>query len=270
MGPSTGQVVVLGALQGVAEFLPVSSSGHLALAEILFGIKQGGLALDVMLHGGTLLATLLVLRHRVGQAIAGGARSLVRPSRLGLTAGGRDARTVIVASVPTAIIGLGLHSAVESWTSSPLIIGVGFLSTAALLVSTRWAKVGDDAQPSLAGALIIGVCQGLAVVPGISRSGSTIAAALWLGVRPDRAFELSMLMSLPAVAGAMIVESRHMSGAAGSLVHATLGALVALILGVAALLALRRVTVRGHFSLFALWVLPIAVATLAMAKAWPR
>lgn len=269
MGPSTAQVAFLGALQGVTEFLPVSSSGHLALAEILFNTGAGGLALNVMLHAGTLLATFAVLRHRVADAVVDGARALGRPSRFGLTAGGRDARAVIIASLPTALIGLGLRSTVETWTRSPLVVGVGFLITALVLVSTRFARLGDREVPTFMGSILIGVCQGIAVVPGISRSGSTIAAALWLGVRPDRAFELSMLMSLPAVAGAVLVEAHHLPGGAGGLVHAILGALVALVFGVLALILLRRLTVGGHFSLFALWVLPVAVATLAMAKAWP-
>ncbi len=139
-----------------------------------------------------------------------------------------------------------------------------------MLASTRWARVGDREQPSFAGALLMGVCQGMAVVPGVSRSGSTIAAALWLGVGPGRAFELSMLMSLPAVLGALLVESRPMESGSGDLVHAAIAGLVALVFGVVALLVLRRATVRGHFALFALWVLPVAVATLAMAKAWPH
>jgi len=269
MGPGIGEVALLGALQGVSEFLPISSSGHLALAELLFSSPSGGLVLNTLLHVGTLLATLVVLRQRVGLAVSGGARSLVHPSQFRTTAGGRDALVVLVATLPTALIGLGFEHSVARWTTSPLALGLGFVATAAILVSTRWARAGQHEVPTLAGALLIGVVQGLAVVPGVSRSGSTIAMALWLGVRPDRAFELSMLLSVPAVLGAALLEAQHMHLGADPVFVAVFGAVVAFAFGVVALLVLRRVVVRGHFALFALWVLPVAIATLAMAKAWP-
>jgi undecaprenyl-diphosphatase len=262
------EAALLGALQGVTEFLPVSSDGHLALAEMLFDVDQGGLTLNVMLHAGTLIATCIVLRRRVGAALLEGAHALRRPARLSETPGGRDALTVIVATIPTAVIGLGLRDLVETWTRSPLVVGLGFVMTAILLASTRWVRPGDDEMPGVLGAFLIGIAQGIAVLPGVSRSGSTITLALWLGVRPDRAFELSMLMSLPAVLGAVLLEVRHVTASGAG--AAALGAVVACGTGVAALLALRRVVVRGHFALFALWVLPVAIATLAMARAWPH
>ena len=268
MGPGIGEVALLGTVQGVSEFLPISSSGHLALAEILFG-SRGGLVLDVMLQAGTLLATIVVLRQQVALAVLEGAKGLLHPSQFRTSAGGRDALVVIVASLPTLLLGLALEPVVQHWKTSPLVVGVGLLATAAILVSTRWVRAGKLEVPTLLGAVLIGVVQGLAVVPGMSRSGSTIALALWLGVRPDRAFELSMLLSVPAVLVPVLLESRALSASAAVLGAALLGALVAFAVGVVALLVLRRVVVRGHFSLFALWVLPIAIATLAMAKAWP-
>src|SRR6188768_1320477 len=116
--------VVLGIIQGFTEFLPVSSDGHLALAELLFKMDQGGLTFNVMLHAGTLVATLIVLRERVLRAVSEGVLALARPSRFRDTPGGRDAATVIVASIPTAVIGLLLRDPVEAWTRSPLAIGL--------------------------------------------------------------------------------------------------------------------------------------------------
>lgn len=269
MGAPGSSSVLLGVIQGITEFLPISSDGHLALAELVLGLDQGGLTLNVMLHAGTLLATLIVLRRRVVPAVVEGGRALVSPSRFSASPGGRDALVVIAASVPTAIIGLLLRDAVERWTHSPLAIGLGFVGTAAVLVSTRFVKPGDREVPSLAGAFIIGLCQGLAVLPGLSRSGSTIAAALWLRVRPDRAFELSMLMSLPAVAGAIGLEARHLGGESAALVPALIGAVVSLFVGIAALLVLRRVVMRGHFAWFALWVVPLALSSFALAAKPP-
>ena len=228
------------------------------------------LTLNVMLHAGTLLATLLVLRARVASAVAEGVRSVARPARFKETPGGRDALVVILASLPTALIGFGLRDLVERWTESPLIVGLGFAGTAVLLVSSRWAPKGSDDAPSVLGALLLGVAQGLAVLPGLSRSGSTITVALWLGIRPERAYELSMLMSLPAVTGALLLEAPKAIAAPSSLGTAAIGAGVAFVIGIVALVILRRVLTRGHFSLFAIWVVPVALATLALARAWPH
>src|SRR4029079_4978590 len=183
--------------------------------------------------------------------------ALLHPSRMRDTPGGRDALVVILASLPTAVIGFGLKDAVERWTSSPLVIGLGFLGTSLALISTRWAPRGKDDVPSILGSVAIGVAQGLAVLPGLSRSGSTIAAALWLGVRPERAFELSMLISLPAILGAILLELPKAMKAEEGMAPAALGAVVAFLVGVVALMILRRVLVRGRFALFAIWVLPV-------------
>lgn len=261
--------VLLGAVQGVTEFLPISSDGHLALAELLFEIEQGSLTFNVMLHAGTLIATLIVLRAKVARVMGEGLRALVQPTRFRSTPGARDALFVVVASFPTAVIGLLLRDAVESWTSSPLAVGLGFLATSAWVLSTHWVRPGQKEQPSLLAALLIGFVQGLAVFPGLSRSGGTIACAMWLGVRPERAFELSFLISLPAVFGAIVFESRHAFADSFPVVPALVGALVALFVGILALVVLRKIVMRGRFALFAFWTVPVGLATLAMAAAWP-
>ena len=257
------EAVVLGVVQGVTEFLPISSDGHLALAQMLFGSGEASLVLTVLLHAGTLLATLIVLRARVKDATFDGVRALARPARFRETPGGRDALVVILASVPTAALGLSLRDAVERWTSSPLVTALGFALTGAVLVSTRFARRGDAEGPSVTGALLIGVAQGLAVMPGLSRSGSTIAAALWLGIRPERAFELSMLMSLPAIFGAVLLEGRHATAA--GVPPAAVGAAVAFVVGLGALGLLRRIVVRDRIAWFAPWVFALAALTLLFA-----
>ncbi len=260
---------VLGLLQGVTEFLPVSSSGHLALAGLLFGVEDAGLTLNVLLHAGTFLATALVLRDRLGRALGAGARALVQPRQLWTTPGGQDASFILVSAVPTAVMGLGLRDTVDQWTRSPLALGVGFLVTTALLVSTLYARQGRVEHPSAWIALAVGVAQGIAVAPGISRSGATIAVLLFLGVQRSRAFELSMLMSLPVILGAVLLEVPHALSELTALGAALFGALVAFLSGVLALVVLRRLVMRGAFPWFAFWVAPVALATLAMAWAWP-
>lgn len=261
--------LLLGLLQGISEFLPISSSGHLALAGILFDIKDAGLTLNVLLHVGTLIATGIVLHKRLWAAIVSGFQAFLRPSLFRTTPGGQDALFVILASIPTAILGFTFRDAVEAWTSSPVVVGLGFLATSGLLVATYFAKPGSIEHPSYRAALLLGVAQGIAILPGVSRSGTTIALALFLGVARSRAFELSMLMSIPAVFGAALLEAPHMLGNITALPAAVFGAAVACVAGVLAMMALRRVVVGGLFPLFALWVFPLAIATLAMARAWP-
>lgn len=263
------EAILLGILQGISEFLPISSSGHLALAGILFDLQDAGLTLNVLLHVGTLVATGIVLRQRLLLAFTSGARALLRPSLFRTTPGGQDALFVFIASIPTGIIGLSLRDHVEVWTWSPLVVGLGFLVTSILLVLTRFAPTGVIEHPSAKAAVLLGLAQGLAVLPGISRSGTTIFLALFLGVQRARAFELSMLMSVPAVVGAALVELPHLSEGISELPGAILGAIVACLCGVGAMLVLRRTVVGGLFPLFALWVFPLALATLAMARSWP-
>lgn len=263
------EAMLLGLLQGISEFLPISSSGHLALAGILFGIKDAGLTLNVLLHVGTLVATAIVLRRRLADAIVSGVKSLAKPSLFRTSRGGQDALFVIVASIPTAIIGFTLRDTVETWTRSPLIVGLGFLATSFLLVSTKFARPGKVEHPSVRAALLLGLVQGIAVTPGISRSGITIAVALFLGVQRGRAFELSMLMSVPAVLGAALLELPGSLSRMEGLGAALVGAVVACLAGVAAMLLLRRMVVGGSFPWFAIWVFPLSIATLTMAQAWP-
>ncbi len=264
------QATLLGALQGLTEFLPISSSGHLALAQTLFGVRGAGLTLTVVLHAGTLLATVLYFRERL-TAICADLLYALRQRRLPLAdSPGRDALWVVLATVPTALFGLVLHDVVEEWTSSPRAVGVGFIATAVILVSTHWARGGTERSPALQTALLVGLAQGFSIFPGVSRSGTTIIAALWLGVRSERAFELSMLLSIPAVLGAVVLElAGSEATTTGRGLSLLLGAAVSFGVGILALALLRRMVARGHLAWFALWVMPLAIATLALAKAWP-
>lgn len=263
------EATFLGVLQGLSTFLPISGDGHLALARMLLDSQDSGLTLNVPLHMGTLLATLIYFRARIAEI----ARELWQQLRLGglpsRTSAGWDAVIVTVAAAPTALLGLALRDLVAAWAEQPLVTGFGFVLTACFLTSTLWTRSGTLVSPSLAGALLLGVAQGMAVAPGLSRSGLTIVVALWLGLRGERAFELSMLMSVPAVAAALLVELLAGQPLEGPALALALGAVAALAAGLFALPLLRRVVSRSNIAWFALWVLPLALATLALAKAWP-
>ncbi len=253
------EVFALGVLQGLTEFLPVSSSGHLAVGQLLLGLREGNLGLSVTLHAGTLLATLVYFRRRLALITLDLWSSWRNPQRALATSGGQDAKTVVLASLPTAVIGLLVEPLVEQWTLSPSVVAGGFAVTGMLLLATLALSPGADDGPSSLGALLVGLAQGIAVLPGVSRSGSTIVMLLLLGVRSPRAFELSMLVSLPAVAGAFVLEFAHGVTAARPAVELAFGAVVAFAVGLVALTMLRGLVTRGRLSWFALWVFPLAL-----------
>jgi undecaprenyl-diphosphatase len=263
------QALILGVVQGLSEFLPISGDGHLALAQLLLEVEGGGLTLSVLLHLGTLIAATVYFRERLAAVLLDLGKQLRRGRLPAPAAVGWDAVLVLIAALPTGIIGLLSRDTIASWTAQPLVTGFGFIVTACLLTSTLWTKPGTLMSPSLSGALLLGVAQGLAVVPGVSRSGITIVAALWLGLRAERAFELSVLMSLPAVVAAIGLELFVSASHTPSALAFAAGTVTSLGFGYLSLGLLRRVLAAGAISWFALWVLPLALATLALAKAWP-
>jgi undecaprenyl-diphosphatase len=268
------EAVCLGLLQGLTEFLPLASDAHLALAETLLDIGSVDdaerLTLHACLRAGTLLAGLLFFRKRIGATAIGLSRSL-RARRLpALNAPGGDTVFVALASVPTLLLGLVLEPLVERWQSRPLALGFGLIVSALCLTSSLWARAGTKTSGSLLGAAWLGTAQGIAWLPGLSRSAANLVTALWLGLRVDRAFELAMLATLPALAGALLFELWTAEQLAGSALTLITGALVAFGAGLLGLHLLRRLLQYGHVAWCALWLLPVALASLALAKAWPR
>ncbi|MCG3172968.1 MAG: Undecaprenyl-diphosphatase [Myxococcota bacterium] len=263
--------VVLGLVQGVTEFLPISSDGHLALAHSLFGFGEPSLAIDVMLHLGTWLATVIVFRGDVLDLIKGlpeffrlmsqpvqWASSLREWSRAGVLL------AIFLASLPTAVIGLLLKKPVEGIFQGAAPAAWFLLVTGALLLATKFSPSGD--RPMTIGkALALGVAQGVAVLPGVSRSGSTICLALMMGLPRETSGRFSFLMSLPAVLGAVLVKARDGFGDAPPEPAAMLlGVAVSFVSGVAALTLLLEVIRRGRMFWFSAYVFPAALAALAM------
>ncbi len=252
------EVLLLGIVQGLTEFLPVSSSGHLAVGQMLLGIKEGNLVLSVTLHAGTLLATVVFFQRRLRSIVMDVVGNLTRPKQLLQQDAGRDAMIIVLASIPTAMIGLTFKDAVEAFTTQPTVVAACFIVTAALLWSIRISAVGTGVTINAWGALLVGLMQGLAVMPGISRSGATIAMLMWLRVRSERAFELSMLISLPAILGAFLLEAADTlpNGRFGADLVA--GAGVSFAVGYVALYWLRGLVTKGRLFWFSLYLLPLA------------
>lgn len=263
------QALILGVVQGLSEFLPISGDGHLALTQLLLEVEDGGLTLSVLLHLGTLIAATIYFRERLAAVLLDLGKQLGRGRLPAPAAVGWDAVLVLIAALPTGIIGLLSRDTIAGWTEKPLVAGFGFVVTACVLTSSLWTKPGTLTSPSLSGALLLGMAQGLAVVPGVSRSGITIVLGLWLGLRAERAFELSVLMSLPVVVAAVGLELSVSVTPPPSALAFAAGTMTSLGFGYLSLGLLRRVLTRGSIAWFALWVLPLALATLALAKAWP-
>ena len=210
---------LLGVLQGITEFLPVSSSGHLVLAQHFLHIQAQALLLDVWLHFGTLLAIFCVLYRSVWRLIEGAVRAphlFYHPSQYLKAPEGQNTVLLLIvftASIPTALIGFLFKDTFERLFEGNLrLVGVAFLFTALLLFLTRFKKnapSGRGVGLSSLQALAIGTIQGIAIIPGVSRSGSTIALALLLGVGRQEAGEFSFLIVVPAILGAMLLETLH-------------------------------------------------------------
>jgi undecaprenyl-diphosphatase len=192
------QAIILGILQGLTEFLPVSSTGHLFLGRILFNLREGGLFLDTMLHLGTLIAVLVVYRIEL--------LSMLKKPFSKLTF------LLIVGTIPAVIIGLLFKDYFEDISKSGVTIGWEFLVTGAFLWFSDSIKNGYKRMNDITyrDALFIGAFQGVAIFPAISRSGLTIAAALFRKLDRETAAYFSFLLSIPAIAGAVILQSMEL------------------------------------------------------------
>jgi undecaprenyl-diphosphatase len=254
------QALSLGILQGLTEFLPISSSGHLVLAQHLLGLHKSQLFFDVAVHVGTLMAVFLVFRTDLHEMLKDCLTFLkgVRPSSTSddtaaLGDGAKMFLLILVGSVPAALIGLLFRDVVEWLFTSPLVVGLGLWTTGLILFWSRWSRerFKDLRTPRVSQALLVGLAQGAAISPGLSRSGMTITTALLLGLRPELAFRFSFLLSIPAILGALVLEV-HQSGTAhpGWLVLAA-GFFSAFLVGWAALRALQALVGRGKLFYFA-------------------
>ena len=239
------QGILLGLVQGLTEFLPVSSSGHLVLAERLVGFTPQGVFFEVAVHLATLLAVLAVYRER----LIGLLRGLFSGEREAL----RYAGLLLLGSVPAGLAGVLLRDYFERSFHSLPALGWQFLLTAGLLWSTRWALPrATGTRVTAAQALLIGIAQAIAIVPAISRSGATIAAALWCGLAAAPAAEFSFLMSLIVIAGSGLLEARHLPPGTHPFTVGLLAAfLAAMLSGIVAIRWLIVLLKRGKLHRFA-------------------
>lgn len=242
------EAIMLGIIQGLTEFLPISSSGHLVLMQKLFGLKEGNLTFDTMLHLGTLLAVLIIFWADIISMIK-------KPfSRLTIL--------VVIGTIPTAIIGLALKDFFEQLFASGSTIGVEFIITGLILWWAESRPYGHKqlAEVTLTDAGIIGVMQGIAIFPAISRSGLTIAGALFRGIERDTAARFSFLLSIPSILGAVVLQAKDL-GAQGlgdfQLLPMLVGTIISAIFGYMAIKWMLKLIAKGKLKYFSyyVWVL---------------
>ncbi len=265
MSMSLWIVVLLAVVQGLTEFFPVSSSGHLVIVEALLGTREGnaqsGLMLEIAVHLGTLGAVIIFYRAKV-RTLCAALLASVRLGKRGYNGYRNDLRyvgLVILGSVPAGIVGVLFSDQVEATFDSPGLSAFVLVATGIYLLMTRMRPVrGSLGWQS---ALIIGVAQAIAILPGCSRSGWTIATGLLLGVGFAEAAEFSFLLSIPAILGALALHLVKEPGilGAGSIVPLLIGAATAFLAGFAALKLLIGILTRGAFHRFAYYLLPVGI-----------
>jgi undecaprenyl-diphosphatase len=260
--------IILGVIQGLTEFLPISSSGHLVVSQQLLGLVEPGIAFEISVHLGTLAAVLIFFRKEileVNEAAVAGIR-LAIAGKGGFAQlyvadpGFRMAMLLAAGSVPTAIIGIFLQTQSDRLFSSISLAGAMLIVTGLILVLTGlllWLTKGVDAKGrgmsgfTLGVALAIGIVQGLAIIPGISRSGSTIATGLLFGLDRRTAGSFSFMLSIPAIVGAAGLQVLMDGFGDVDMVPMVIGAGVSFVVGILSLGFLMRIVNRGRLYLFA-------------------
>jgi undecaprenyl-diphosphatase len=250
------QTLILAVIQGVTEWLPISSSGHLVVAQEYFGLAPP-VIFDVMLHVGTLLVVLIVFWKDVAEILKAVAQLDFD------TEEGKLAVFIVVGNIPTALIGFIFRGVFKPLFYDPLTVGLALLGTGCILYVSKYGKNGKEM--SYSDAFLMGIAQGIAIIPGVSRSGVTIATGLLSKLRKEKAFKFSFLLSIPAVVGAVILESEDLVLGEIDGLTMVLGVTVSMIVGYVALKLLRRLLLKERFHLFAFycWLLGTAIVAIS-------
>lgn len=237
--------LILGTVQGIAEFLPISSSGHLVILQSLFGIKEGGLLLDTILHLGTALAVITVFRKDIIALITNpfGSDAAKRKTAV------NNILLLIVATIPAAVIGVLFNDFFEALFSNPKAAGAMLFVTALTLFVSALRK-SDGGPVTLLKAIAIGFAQCVAIMPGISRSGSTIAVALLIGVSREEAGRFSFLLALPAILGAALLHTRKIETLDMPIGALALGFIASIFIGIISLKLLLQFVKKGKLYYF--------------------
>jgi len=264
------QALWLGIVQGLTEFLPVSSSGHLVLGKKILGVaSEMPVTFEVVVHLGTLLATLIVFWRPVWEILSFLGRAATGKVKGSLWADPpcRLLVLLVLANIPAGVVGVLFNDFLESLFSNALLVAVALCVTGTALLATRWSRVRREGMEnvSVGQGLIVGVAQAIAITPGISRSGATIATGLLCGMDREAAARFSFLLSMPAIAGAAVLKARDIEAAGAQIGWAPLlvGFVASFAVGLIALTILLAFVRRGrlHWFGYYCWLVGLAALT---------
>ena len=248
------QSIFLGIIQGLTEFLPVSSSGHLTIFQHFLGMQEAGITFDILLHAATLVSVIICYRKDIWELLKHPFQKYVL--------------MIIVACIPAGIAGVFFDDFVSSLFDSVWVPAFALLITATILfIADRQRGTKTGAEITARMALFIGLFQMIALVPGISRSGSTIFAALLCGVKRTEAAKFSFIMSIPVILGAFLLEVKDVVATTGGFYIAPAyigGAIAAMISGILALKLVVKLLNNGKFRYFAIYCTAFAVVTIIL------
>lgn len=254
------EAIILGVIQGLTEFLPVSSSGHIELGKAVLGVDVGeDLTFTLVVHGATVLSTIFVFWKDILSLLTGVFSSEWNTEK-------QFVSQIVISMIPVLIIGLFFRDAVEAFfTGNVLLVGVMLILTG-LLLTFAWKAPSRGGNLTWISALLIGISQAIAVIPGLSRSGATISTALILGVDREQAARFSFLMVLVPIIGANILDMKDME--TSSSIGATpllLGFIAAFVTGVLACRLMVGIVKRGQLIWFALYCMAAGLMAIILA-----
>ena len=285
---SIGKAILMGVIQGLTEFLPVSSSGHLGLIKALFGAENSSILFDILLHFATLIAIVAVFYKDVlklviefGGMCADAGKNIGALGRNLSGAGNTDFIKVIsnpyrkfvfmliISTIPTGIIGIFMKDVVEFTSGNLIVTGICLICTGAILALSDFLADGDKKlkETNYADAFAIGTAQGVATLPGLSRSGVTIVAGILCGLDRKFAAKYSFIMSIPAVLGALVLELFDIgseSVTAGDVGCFIVGMLIATVIGYIALRLVMNIIVSRYFKFFAAYCALIGIVSIVV------
>lgn len=247
------EAIILGIVQGITEWLPISSSGHLVLIQNLLGMEPS-IAFDIMLHIGSLLVIFFVFWKDIFEIIHG----VIRLDRKYLTL----MMMYIAATIPIAVVGFFFRNQIESVFHDLRTVGFSLLFTSALLFFSRYPKKKTGSM-SFRNAIGMGIAQSIAILPGVSRSGSTISAALMMGVKQEDAARFSFIMVIPAILGAAILELDGI-GQMTDIGAMIAGTITTMIVGFFSLKLLLKIIKGNKFSYFGIYCFVLGLITLGI------
>jgi len=260
--PSVAIAALLGLIQGLTEFLPVSSSGHLVIAQALLRARSPGITLEIVLHAGTLCAVVVAYRKDLFRLLVDALGALRDAPHQGWSAlrRARELGWLVLATVPAALAGLALQDRVEAVFERPRVTALLLCVTGLLLLATHAVR-RRRGELGVGRVIAMGLMQAVSLLPGISRCGATLSGGLFAGGRPEAVVRFSFLMSVPAILGSLVVHLRELAAASegGGWLSYAVGFAVAFVCGLLAIRVLLRTVARGRLYLFGIYCLVVGL-----------